>query len=99
MATYAELVQAFGDNTLRTKIMVACVVAAEGVRTAVVPPTNQAQRLVWAKRVFENPRAESERMVWAVLAQNSGATLAQITGASDSLVQTAVNAAVDVFAN
>lgn len=99
MATYAELIQAQGDNALRTRVMVACIIAAEAVRTANPGPSNQTARLAWAKKVFENPRGESERMIWAVLAQNSGATLAQIIGASDATVQTAVNAAVDVFAN
>jgi hypothetical protein len=37
-------------------------------------------------------------MIWAVLAQNSNATLAAILGASDATVQSAVNAAIDVFA-
>lgn len=99
MATYAELLQAQSDNTLNLKIRVACIIAAEAVRTANPGPSNQAARLAWAKRVFEDPRKEGERMIWAVLAQNASATLAQITGASDATVQTAVNAAVDVFAN
>lgn len=99
MATYAELQTAAGDTNLNSKVRVACVIAAEAVRTANPGPSNQAARLSWAKKVFENPRTEAERMIWAVLAQNAGATLAQITGASDATVQTAVNAAVDVFAN
>jgi hypothetical protein len=37
--------------------------------------------------------------MWPVLAQNKAAALSQITGADDATVQTAVNAAVNVFAN
>jgi hypothetical protein len=35
-------------------------------------------------------------MVWPVLIQNRSATLAQITGASDAAVQTAVDAALGI---
>ena len=40
----------------------------------------------------------SRAMVWAVLAQNRTFTAAQITGADDATVQTAVNAAVNLLA-
>lgn len=98
MATYDELLLAAENGTLRNRIRVACVVAAEAIRTELTSVTNHANRLVWAKAVFANPQYEAERMLWAVLAQNRTATLAQITGANDATIQTAVNAAVDVFA-
>jgi hypothetical protein len=98
MATYAELITASNNATLRDKIKVACVVAAETIRTEAGSVTNHAARLVWAKRVFQRPDDAFEDMLWAVLAQNKSSTLAQITGASDANVQTAVDAAVDVFA-
>lgn len=99
MATYAELLTASENETLRQKIRVAVVVAAEKVRTEDAQVvTNHAARLAWARSVFEGPEAVTQRMVWAVLAQNRASTLAQITGASDGTVQTAVDAAVDVFA-
>lgn len=99
MATYAELLQASENQTLNARIRVACIIAAEAIRTENVGTTNHANRVKWAKAVFANPLQEAQRMVWAVLAQNASATLSQITGASDSTVQTAVNAAVDVFAD
>ncbi len=37
-------------------------------------------------------------MLWAILAQNNSLTSAQITGAADSAILTAVNNAVNVFA-
>lgn len=99
MATYAELLTASANDTLRQKVRVACVIAAEKVRTEATSVTNHTARMAWAKSVYANPEAEGIRMVWAVLAQNSAATYAAIIGASDTTVQTAVDAAVDVFAS
>lgn len=98
MATYAELLTASENATLNNKMRVAVVIAAEKVRTESNATANHANRLLWAKAVFADPNSEARRMMWAVLAQNQGATLAQITGATDATVQTAVDAAVDVFA-
>lgn len=99
MATYDELLLASEDAGLNNKIRVACFIAAESVRTEVNTTTNHTNRMLWAKRVFENPESEAKRMIWAVLAQNKTATLAQIVGAADATVQSAVAAAIDVFAN
>lgn len=98
MATYAELLTASADAGLKDKIRVACVVAAETVRGEASNVANHTERLKWAKQVFASPENESNRMIWAVLAQNRTATLAQITGASDATVQSAVDVAVNVFA-
>ncbi len=99
MATYAEILQAGEDENLKKKVRVAVVIAAEAVRTELVNVVNHTNRLKWAKSVFVDPDTAAKRMVWAVLAQNKDATLAAITGASDSAVQAAVNAAVDVFSD
>lgn len=98
MATYDELRQASENDALRRRVQVACIVAAETIRTELDTVTNHVNRLKWAKAVFENPAVYADRMLWAVLAQNKAATLSAITGANDSTIQTAVNAAVDVFA-
>lgn len=98
MATYQELLVASSDPTLNVKLRVAVVIAAEVVRTELVSTANHVNRLKWAMNVFQSPDAEAKRMIWAVLAQNAAATLASIVGASDATVQTAVNAAIDVFA-
>ena len=98
MATYQELLTASENETLRNKVRVACVIAAEVVRTEAGTVTNHANRLIWAKSVYISPDSVTQRMLWAVLAQNAAATLAQITGATDATVQTAVNNAIDVFA-
>lgn len=99
MATYAELLTASGNTDLINKLRVAVVIAAEKVRTENEATTNHINRLLWAKAVYENPSVEGQRMMWAVLAQNAAAPLATITSASDATVQTAVDAAVNVFAN
>jgi hypothetical protein len=99
MATYAELIQAPQNVALQQRVFVATVVAAEAVRTESGATPNHANRLKWAKAVFTSPHTEADRMLWAVLAANKDATIAQITGASDTTVQTAVNAAVDVMAD
>ncbi len=99
MATYAELITASQNGTLTDKIRVACVVAAGSIMAEAITTTNHVNRLLWAKQVFNNPEGAQRGMVWAVLAQNKMATLAAIGGATDSQVQAAVDAAVDIFAN
>lgn len=102
MATYSELYQIANDggatSPLRQKIAVACIVAAETIRTENPATTLHTERLAWAKAVFRDPLGESLRMTWAVLAQNAGQPLANINGATDGAIQTAVNNAVNVFA-
>jgi len=99
MATYIELRQLFGQGDLLNKIEVACVIAAEAVRTEDAGTTNHANRLIWAKRTFSSPRGVAEQMMMAILAANNALSVAQITGSSDSAIQTKVDAAVDLFAD
>lgn len=98
MATYVELYELAQSTALRERVAVACVVAAESIRSDTSPPTNQAQRLAWARRTFENPLAEASKMLPVLLAQNKALTMLQIASASDAAIQTAVDSAVDVFA-
>jgi len=88
MATYFELLQAAEHPDLNRRVRVACVVAAQKIRTE---PTD-------TPTVFANPDGETKRMAWVAIAQNRAATLAQIIGADDEAVQTAVDGAVNVFA-
>lgn len=98
MATYTELYALKDDTALKNKIQVACVVAAEEIRTEPSNTAHHLNRQKWASRVFANPEGESDRMLWAVLAANRTFTVGQIQGATDSAIQTAVNDAVNVFA-
>jgi L-ribulose-5-phosphate 3-epimerase UlaE len=98
MATYLELYELTGNIQLRERLAVACVVAADQIRLEVDTVPNHVNRLAWAKRAFENPLNEATRMLPAILAQNRAATAAQIIGATDVDLQTAVNAAINIFA-
>lgn len=98
MATYTELDLVAEDSTFRDRVKVACIVAAEAIRTELPATPNHDARVTWARGVLFAPDKEASRMVWAVLAQNRAATLAQITGATDTQLQNAVDAAVNLFA-
>lgn len=98
MATYFELLQAAEHPDLNRRVRVACVVAAQKIRTEPTDTPNHALRMAWAATVFANPDGETKRMAWVAIAQNRAATLAQIIGADDEAVQTAVDGAVNVFA-
>jgi hypothetical protein len=98
VATYPELLALAQNDDLRQRTRVAAVVAADVIRLEGSGVTNHTLRLAWAKRALEDPVAQGERLLWAVLAQNRALTAAQIVSATDSGLQTAVNAAVDLLA-
>ena len=98
MATYTELYSLQSDDSLRNKVAVACIVAAEAIRVEDGGTANHANRLLWAKASFEDPIGAAEPMLRALLAANKAATEANISGASDVSIQTNVDAAVDIFA-
>ena len=98
MATYDEILLAHANTSLVNKVRVATVVAATDIMLEADTVPNHSSRLIWAKTVFADPAIAGARMMWPVLAQNKAFTLAQITGADDATVQTAVNSAVNVFA-
>ena len=99
MATYAEIYDLAATNSeLKNKVIVACLIAAETIRGELVTVSNHANRLVWAKQTFNDPQGAGEKMLPAVLAANRALTSSQISGASDTGIQTAVDNAVDLFA-
>jgi hypothetical protein len=101
MATYAELLTIASGPTgdsLKNKIRVAVVVAADVVRAENSATPNHANRMLWARQALNSPDTEAQKMLWAVLAQNRAFSAAQITGADDATVQNAVNSAVDLLA-
>ncbi len=98
MATYSELYDLRNNQLLRKRASVACLIAAETVSQESAGVTNHANRLIWARRVFANAETESVRMLMLLLAKNKGASTAQIQAIADSTLQTAVDAAVDLFA-
>ena len=99
MATYAELLSINNTNdALKQKVLVACVIACDVIRLEADATPNHAARLNWARVTLQDPSRAASQMLWAVLAQNNLLTAAQITGASDAAVQSAVNAAVNLVA-
>lgn len=98
MASYPELYGLKNDSALRNRVMVACIIAGEGIMDESGTTPNHANRLLWAASVFANPATEANRMFMAVLAANKDYTVAQIQGATDAAIQTNVDAHVDLFA-
>lgn len=99
MATYEELFDLGAKNSpLRNRVAVACIIAAEAIRVELDTVENHAERLVWAASVFSNPLTPAQRMLWALLAADSGLTVPELEGATDAAIQTRVDAAVDLFA-
>lgn len=100
MATYPELFNLFNDSSLRNRVAVACIIAADGILNQADPaPANQAARETWAVGAFSNPMGVAQEMLMALLAGNNALEVAQITGATDAQVQAKVDAAVDLFSN
>ena len=98
MATYLELFSLRTNSELVNKVTVACIVAAEFIRTEDTQTANHTERMIWAAKVFANPEAEARRVLWALLAANKAATASNILAATDAAIQTNVDAAIDVFA-
>lgn len=98
MATYTELYDLRNNSALKNKVLIACLIAADAIRSELDTVANHANRLVWAKSVFMSPDSEADRMMLALIAQNQAAAVGAITGAADTAILTAVNNAVNVFA-
>ena len=98
MATYLELRQVSTDSDLQDKVTVAITVAANAILNEDPGTSNHANRLIWAKDAFNNPRGLMPGVMAAVISANKDAIVANILGASDATIQTAVDAAVDLFA-
>lgn len=94
MATLVELRDFFDNSALRNKVEAACVVKAASILTTGTP---SAAQIAYAKGVLGDPYAAAQAVWRYVIGANSGATSAQISGASDSTIQTAVNTAMDLF--
>lgn len=99
MATYTELFDIAVNNTLLDKMTAAIAIQADVIRQEAGATSNHANRVLWAKQAFSDPRHMAIKMIWAVLAANSSATKAQILGATDASLLSAVAASVDTFAN
>lgn len=99
MATYDELLSiATTGAAFIARLQVAAVMSANKIRTEATATPNYANRQKWAKSAFQNSAGAARDLLWPVLTANAGAASAAILSASDALIQTAVDAAVDVLA-
>lgn len=95
MATYAELQDIRSNNEgLLGKVLVAASIKAHAIMQEVTPGAN---RLQWALDTLDRPEAVGGQLLNYVIAENNSATASQITGASDTAIQTNVDDAVDVI--
>lgn len=102
MATYSELYELRLYPDLLNRTVIACVVAAEIIRTNEDnglgwDPANHSNRLNWARNVFADPWTDSVRMYWCLLAANKDVTKANLLAATDEMIQSQVNSHVDLF--
>lgn len=95
MASYTEIRDLFQGSSdsdeFRNRIQVATAIAAEAL-LAGTPSTDEQK---WAASVFSNPANEGNKAFIAVVAKNSGLSIATIVGSTDAAIQTAVDGLVD----
>jgi hypothetical protein len=77
---------------LRKKIAVACAKKAKAIGDLASPT---AEQVAWARSTLQAPDSAAGNVIHYVLAANAGATLAQISAATDAAIETAVGNAVD----
>ena len=99
MATLAELWTLMENPALKEKVAAACVIEAGVIQNELVSVDNHANRVKWAKKVFENPTQAGDDLLKAVISENNDATIANLTNATDAQIKTAVSNAVDIFAD
>ena len=98
MATYNELYGLWHESSLKNRVTVAVVVAAQTVQDEDPAMENHANRLIWAQQAFQNPASSGKTMFYVVLAANKDVSTEAILSASDANIQAAVDAAVNTFA-
>jgi hypothetical protein len=94
MSTYTELFDLKNNSALRNKIAVACVKKAQTLLDAATPTANE---VAWSSNTLNNPIQQADKIMSYVLVANSTATVSQITGATDSAIQSNVDSAVDAL--
>lgn len=92
MASYLEIRGLFNSD-LVNKVEVAVIVAANNLASGT---PNTAQK-AWIAHAFNSPNVEAKKALMAVLADNVGLTVDQITTADDVVVQTKVDAIVPIL--
>ena len=90
MASYTEIRDLFNDSELSNRVEVAVIIAAQGL-------ADNAGNNAWIAQAYASPTGEAKKALMAVLAANSGLTVAAIQGSTDAALQTAVDSAVAVL--
>ena len=97
MATYSELHSLHANVNLLNKVMAAVAILAEEIRTEDVATPNHDNRMYWAKAALRNVDGTARQLMWVLIAQNKDFAVAQIEGATDAAIQSAVNDAVTLL--
>jgi hypothetical protein len=79
------------------RVQAAIVIACEAIRSEALTTANHAARVQWARLALADPAAYAAVVLRGVLAQNPTISPTQATGVSDPTLQTAVNAAINLF--
>jgi hypothetical protein len=101
MATYDEmlaLATGSAGSALAARVQVAVVISAIKISTELSTVDNHANRVKWARETFKNSAGAARDVLWYVIGANAAATSAAIAAASDALIQTNVDAAVNALA-
>ena len=99
MATYEELFDLRRNQTLLDKITTAIAVTADTIRTEAIGTTNHANRVIWSREAAKSLRPMADIFMSMVLAANKSASASAISGASDTAIQSNVDAVIDYFAD
>lgn len=93
MATYDELYSAVKSNsTLRNRITAAC----QDLANTILGESNPTpSRKGWATATRDNPDGAVNEVIWPVLIENKANTVAQINGATDAQILTAVTSQIN----
>ena len=95
MATLSELSDISsqpGYGALEGKIRVAAIIKAQVIADSQSPT---AEALAWARNALSNPATAAKEILPYVIAKNNGVAISASLSASDSAIQTNVDAAVD----
>ena len=93
MATLLELKALMSDSDLQDRVETALLVEVQ----AILAGTPTADQQKYAAHVFSAPRTEGQKALMYVLAKHNALTVAQIQGATDTSIRSAVAEAVPVL--
>jgi hypothetical protein len=90
MASYIELRDLHSNDELRNRITTSLIIGCNNLLDGTPTAVDRA----FIEEVVKSPDLWGKRIMLLVLAENSLLTVAQITGATDAQIQTAVNSKI-----